>query len=274
LARHDRDDWVFEQPFSADADDKAVNDALRAMGRLRATEWLDSDASASAGRFGLSPPAVHVEVECEVRTPVESEDEGADEAETGDEDESEPAEPAESPAEKVEVHRYALDVASHGPLGKDSTVYAKPAEGNGVCTIQKYNADKLTPTITTWRNMKVCPAKVSGATRIELDSEGESAVMVRNDPDEWVFESDGGKAEAPVINELLDKIDALEALNFVDDVDPTDVEYGFDPPQARIVLTVPGHDEPIRLLVGHATDQVTKRLYYVRRDESRRTRTC
>lgn len=262
LVKQDGDDWVFEKPFSADADDKSINDALRAMSRLRASDWVDSSASSSAGRFGLATPKLHIEVVCEVKTIIEPE--GDDENE--DESESEPDKP---PVEKVETHRYVLDIAGRGPLGKDTTVYAKLPEGDGVCTIQKRSADKMTPGADTWRNMKICPTKVSGATRIEIETGGSTAVIVKNDPDEWVFESDGGKAESPVVKELLEKIDSLKALNFVDDVDPTDVEFGFELPQARIVLTLPGRDQPIRLVVGNATDEVAKRLYYVRRDESR-----
>lgn len=260
LVKHDGDDWVFEKPFSADADDKKVNDALRAMSRLRASDWVDSSASSSAGRFGLATPKLHIEVVCEVKTVIESEGD--------DEDESE-SETDGPPAEKVEIHRYALDIAGRGPLGKDTTVYAKVAKGGAVCTIQKRSADKMTPAADTWRNMKICPTKVSGATKIEIETGDGTAVIVKNGPDDWVFESDGGKAEAAVVKELLEKIDSLKALNFVDDIDPTDVEFGFELPQARIVVTVPGRDQPIRLLVGNATDEVARRLYYVRRDESR-----
>lgn len=263
LVKRDRDGWVFEEPFNADADDKAVDAAVKAMARLRAGEWVDSGTSPHLGRYGLSEPRVEIEVICEEKTtvPVETgETQEKSETESEEEESSEP-----QTIEKIETRHYRVLIAGRSPLGKDTSVYAKLGDDPAIATISKTSARALTPAVEKWRNMKICRSKVSEATRIEIRSrDGGAAIFVKDENENWVSEDRGSPAEGSALQELIDKIDSLRAIAFVDNVDPTDPAFGLIVPHTEIVLTVPGSETPEHIAVGDPTDQAGKRLFYVR----------
>jgi hypothetical protein len=262
LVKTERDDWVFEAPFDADADDEAILGAVRAMARLRAAEWIAADASMDVGRFGLDPPELDIRVTCEVVTEVPVEDE-----EGGDVMEREEGEEAAEPEmiEQTETHHYRLLVAGRGPLGKDQQVYAKVADVPGVAAIAKSTAEKLKPDVEKWRNMKVLRADVSGATKIHVQSgEDPPFTLLKTEAGKWTFEDEGGLADKEAVDALIKKSNDLRAVAFVDDADPQSPEYGLTEPSVEIHFTLPGREAPERLTVGGPTDATAKRLYYVR----------
>lgn len=259
-------DWVFEKPFSADALDKPIDDAIRAAARLRAGEWVESADASRLGRFGLSPARLEVEITVEKTVTIDVEPD--DEESSGDiENESDAPEPETT--QEIQTKRYAFQLSGRGPIGKDTYVYGKMADDSAVATIIKSTADKLIPVIGKWRDLKICPTKVTTATKIQLSTrEGESATFAKNDEGEWIFEDSGELADDSAVNNLLRKIESVKALNYVDGEDPTGPRFGLVPPIVQIVITVPGNDQPERIAVGDPTDEVTKRLYYLRRGES------
>ncbi|MCH7872562.1 MAG: DUF4340 domain-containing protein [Planctomycetes bacterium] len=127
-------------------------------------------------------------------------------------------------------------------------------------------ADKFSPVMSEWRDMHLTAANLSAASRIEIQTPGGAATLVKNAGD-WSFDGDGGRAETSVVSELLSATAELSAVTFVDDA-PTDTKsYGFDHPLAELRLTVPGVEDIERFTLGAYTDENTKRLVYVRRND-------
>ena len=97
---------------------------------------------------------------------------------------------------------------------------------------------------------------------------GEGVAVLVKKEDVWRFEPDDGRADAEVVDALLQTISNLKAVAFIDDAPASLAGFGLDDPQATIRLTIPGREQIERIAVGGYTDQQTKRLMYVRRNES------
>ncbi len=262
LVKDDRNDWQIESPFSADAQDGVVNEAVRTLSRLRATDWADATGDGADGRFGFAPAKLGITVTCEKRTEVEAADSGAEDDETASETEG------VAPEVTVERREHQLLVGSRGPLGKDSEFFARLSGERAVATVAKTIVEKLTPDPEKWRNMDVCRADVASATRVTVESEGRSAIMEKADDGSWSFADSKLAVESSAVSELLRSVNAMTAVTFVDGADLSSAEFGFNPPVTQLVFTVPGQDQPIRLAIGNPTDPTGRRLYYVRYGES------
>ncbi len=290
LVKRDDSHWVFEQPFNADANHQTVIAAITAASRLRVIDWVDFRSDAGISRFGLAPPTTEVEIVTQTVTvpppssdapdgaDIESPDgeAGAQPPGQGDAPPQPPAPPGD-PSVSIETHRYAFHLSDRSPLGQDSWNYFKLADDDAVATISKSVAAKFIPTVEKWRNMDICTAPVTGATQVRIRTSGASLVTLeKNDRNDWVFQDSevppaAGPpvlAEAGEIDELLKTIDKLEALNFVDHADPQDPIYGLAEPRVEITLTIPGQDQPETISLGNPTDDVAKRVYYLRRGQS------
>ncbi len=257
LVKHDGGDWVFEEPFNADAADQTLNGAISAVSRLRATEWVEYRRADGLGRFGLQFPALEIEVTTEKVVLAEPA--------TGDDSE----EPKPEAAEQTEIERFKFAVSDRGPLSNDSSVYFMLDGGDGVALISKATVAKLTPELEKWRTMDIFTMPIAGATQIRLRTAGGmSAELVKDARGQWIFEETGARAGLSAVKELLDTIAGLKALGFVDAADPGDAKFGLQSPRTEVVLTLPGRDQPERIVVGNPTDEVSKRVYYLRRGES------
>lgn len=271
LAKHDGD-WVFEEPFNADAVDKIVASAVRSLSRLRAGEWVESDADDQLGRFGLDQPRLEITVVCEKKVPIEEEDDEGDDdstdAETEADDETaEETSTDQEPEYEIKTQEYRIHIAGRSPVGRDTALYARLAGESAVATVSKGTVDTITPSVEKWRNMELTSAKVSKATRVRIQTGDGSETFIKENG-RWVFEEDEIAADSDALNELLKKIEDVKAVSFVDDIDPMDRRFGLASPRVVIVATIPGQDTPERIVIGRPTDDVAKRLYFARRGEA------
>ncbi len=250
------DDWRFEEPFNADADDRTITGAVTSAARLRAIEWAAAESADSLRRFGLDQPSLEVEITTRTEVDAPTEDDG-DETDDG---------PLAKVTEVIETHAFALSERS--PLGKDTSVYCRVLGSEAVAIVSKTVGAKFKPDLEKWRNMDVCPVNVKNATAISIKTSDGAAQLKKNDQGAWVFEDTGSIADRGEIVELLTTIDGLKALNFADGVDVRDPAFGLTAARATIELTLPGLDQPERFTLGNATDDVSKRVYYLRRGES------
>ena len=244
--------WMLESPVTARATEK-VDDMLQAMGNLRVLEWQDNDAGKLA-MYGLEPGSLSVRVTVEEQVPVAEPEEG----ETTDEE--------SEPATETKTTVYELVLSDRSPIGEDTKTYLRIAGENAVATVRKTVSDKFTPVMSEWRDMRLTAANLSGASRIEIQTPGGAATLV-NDAGDWSFDADGGRAETSVVSELLSATSEMSAVVFMDDGSADTIDYGFDRPQAELRLTVPGVEGIERFIIGAYTDENTKRLVYVRRND-------
>lgn len=259
------DRWTFESPVAARATSK-VDDMLTAMAHMSVLKWEDAAAEKLAS-YGVDPATVTVRATVEEEIPAEKTDEqeNADGAEPTDESKKEETPEATPPQKKTTV--YVLHLSDRSPIGEDTKVYARVAEERAVASIMKSVADKFKPVMAEWRDMRLTTAKVEAATRIELTAGSVPIVLVKKDG-AWTFDPDGGRAETPVVTDLLSAIGKLTAVAFVEGGGAETASLGLDRPQAQVRLTILGSDEVERFVVGAYTDEQTKRLVYVKRNDA------
>ncbi|MGB2987464.1 MAG: DUF4340 domain-containing protein [Phycisphaerae bacterium] len=256
--------WMMESPVTAGATPK-VDDMIRAMSRVRAIKWHDDDADRLA-TYGLKPAPLTVRATVEEAIPPE--DEPEDEAESGEEA-TEASEVEQEPIEKESLKKvtvYELHLSDRSPIGEDTKTYVRIGDEPAVATLMKSTADKFKPVMPEWREMHITTVNVNTAKRIELTLPEGSATLVKQ-AGGWSFDGDGGGAEGSAVSDLLKAVGDLTAVVFIDE-EPEDLaSYGLDEPQAEIRLTIPGVEGVERITVGGYTDEATKRLVYVRRNE-------
>lgn len=245
--------WMMTSPVAAKATGK-VDDFLRSISRLRVTKWHD-DAKDKLAVYGLDSAALSIKVTVEEKIPAKP----AEPAKEGEEPKPEPP-----PEIKTSVH--VLHVSTKSPIGEDTSTYLRVGDESAVATILKATTDKFRPVMTEWRDMKVLSADASTATRVEINIGGQKAAMTLTDAN-WSFEG-GGRAESDTVSALLKAIKEMNAVVFVDAKPGDDATYGFSQPRAEIKLQIPGVEGGERLIIGHHTDETTKRMVYVRRGES------
>ena len=238
--------WMIEAPVSARGTEK-IAEMVTTISRLRVAKWHE-DAKDRLAVYGLEPAALTIRVTVEEPAIVADDDD------------------ADSPPAPPTIVVYEFHVADRTPIGEVTQTYARVGEESVVATISKVVADKLRPNLSQWREMRITTADVDRATRIELTVEGASTTLVKKD-DDWTFEGDGGAAEAVQATALLTAVKNLEAVVFVE-VSSGDVSsFGLTPPRAEVRLTVPGVEGAERIAVGGYTDESTKRMVYVRRND-------
>ena len=255
--------WMFESPVTAKATSK-VDEMLGAMGRLRTIQWHDDDADKLA-MYGLEPAALTVRatVEEEVAPEEHAQDDHAAETEEAAEPGTE--EPAETePQKKVTV--YELHLSDRSPIGEETKTYLRIGDESAVGTARKAQIDKFKPVMSEWREMRITTASVKDAIRIDLSTPEGSATLLQGEAG-WSFDPDGGRAEESAVSELLKAIGDLNAVAFVDEEPIDTAAFGLDEPQTEVRLTIPGIEGVERITVGGYTDQTTKRLMYVRRND-------
>ncbi len=249
--------WMMQRPAVAKAT-KRVNDLVAALARLRVKRWVDDDPQAFiAYGVGNAAYTVRLTEEKQISLPADAQADGADSADSPE-------------AKKVEVKttEYVLHLSQQSPIGEDSLVYARTNQGSAVGTVMKSVADKCVPVMSQWRDMNFTDANIMAATRVEISTPQGAATLLRNtDAEGWRFDSDG-QAEGDTVSEMLMALSELEAISYVDVAGNDSASFGFDAPQAQILLTIPGSDQLERVTIGSFTDSRAKRLVYAKRNES------
>lgn len=250
--------WMMESPVSARATGK-VDELLRTISRLRVMQWHD-DSREKLGVYGLEPGALTVRVTVEEKLPAKA-DEPKPEAENGEEGEE-----ATQQAPEIKKTVHEIHVADRSPIGEDTKTYVRVGNDSAIATVMKTMTDKFRPVMSEWRDMKITSANVDAATRIELLNQGRTAALVLKEG-MWSFDGDGGRAEESATKELLKAVKDLSAVVFVESDSAEAASFGFSQPQAEVRLTVPGVEGVERITVGAYTDEKTRRMIYVRRND-------
>lgn len=249
--------WMMESPVTARATSK-LDDLARSLGSLRAVAWYDNRPELLAS-YGLKPAAWTIKATVEETIVPESK--GSEQsANENEETEEEPSPP------ETTVREYELHLSDRTPIGEDTKVYMRIGDESVAGSIMKYAADKFKPDLSQWRDMSVAMVNVTGATRVVLTTPDGGVTLVKAEGT-WSFEADGNRAEDAAVRGLLESIQSLKAVAFVDGAPSDPAKLGLDKPRTLIKLTIPGVEEAERFAVGGFTEPTTKRLVYVRRNE-------
>jgi len=266
--------WMIESPFTARATSK-VDDAVKALSRLRVIQWQDDDASRLAV-YGLESPALteRVTVQEEVKVKpdkkadadedatnakdaADSKDKAADSAK-GAKDKSDAKEAR--PKTETRTRTFEIHLSDRSPIGEDTKVYVSADDAPAVATVMKTTVDKLRPKLSEWRDMHVTPVDTTAATSFSLEVPG-GKFEAQKTGTQWRRTADDVALDGAAVKELLSAVHDLTAAAFV----PNDAKVNFDDPQAVVRMEVPGVEGGEQITVGPYTDAATRLLAYVRR---------
>lgn len=264
--------WMIESPFTARATSK-VDDAVKALSRLRVIQWQDDDAS-RLGIYGLDAPALteRVTVQEEVKVKpdkkadtdkdakakdakdrADSKDKSKDKADTD-------AKEAAAPKTETRTRTFEIHLSDRSPIGEDTKVYVSAGDTPAVATVMKTTVDKLRPKLSEWRDMHVTPVDTTAATSFSLEVPG-GKFEAQKTGTQWRRTADDAALDGAAVKELLSAVRDLTAAAFV----TNDTKVNFDDPQAVVRMEVPGVEGGEQITVGPYTDAATRLLVYVRR---------
>lgn len=274
----DEDQWIFEEPFRGKTTEKVQN-MVDALAGLRATKW-QADRPESLLAYGLQAPALTLTLTIQSPPKEDPKKKAADEKsgeakEPGSENDN--VEKAENSGETDQAEEkvlsapprvVTLQVSDVRPLGKETELYARLAEEPWVASISTAITDKLKPVETEWRDMRITTRRLNKTNSITITVQG-LQLQLENKGGDWRV--GGGKdmdAEDEAVRQLINSVTELQARGFVDLEPGAESKYGLDKPQAEIRFSISGEDDPESIFVGGTADEKTRRLLYLRRNDS------
>ncbi len=220
--------WRLHEPFTARANQQALNDVLRELGYLRVREFLSDDPN-NVMAYGLNEPHHEISI-------------------------------WEDNASESQV----LLVGDH-PANDTTTLVAKTKSSPSIFTIPVAAIEKATVPLTELRDPKVfdfVTAEV-GALKIQR---GDEEIAVTRTNDSWRITAPAEMTADPAeVGRFLEQLRALEIEEFTADV-ATDLEpYGLTVPSVILTVQGAGTNDVCQLLLGSQT--VTNALLYVTRSD-------
>ncbi len=239
FTRNDAGQWVINEPVRAYARQQKLMGIINGLGSVRVKEFVD-DAPKSLEPYGLDKPWLSIRVTTEKKEKVEKKDTDKDKA----------ASQPSKPEYKTITKTYALLVGGWADL-ESTARYAKLADRPWVVSLTKQQVEKLVPKLDDLRDPRLLRAKRSRIKRIELTVGDQHAVLTKTDGT-WHGEGDLAQLDDDAVGKLLDALEDLHAIDFVDDPKEPPA-YGLDAPRAVLKLSIAGDVEPVTLRIGKNT---------------------
>lgn len=219
------DRWNIQQPVVAMADADRLGRMLQALFALQARQfvWDPVTNAPSAAPSGLQPAESSM-----VPYDLSSDD----------------------PALKVTVWVTGDEVGKGVLFGKDDpdnagAVYARRADSESVCLVERAILDVLNVTPDDLRNRQVVPVNIDMVRRVTVQDPERRLVLEREPEAGWtVTEPIRARADDAVVTDLLRRLTALRAESFVDGSATNLADHGLEPPAYTIELSAGGADGP------------------------------
>jgi hypothetical protein len=221
------DGWDMLEPIKARADRGAVDDMVASLATARMDREIDPNPAKPAD-FGLDPPEADVRLDVKGAAPL------------------------------------VLRVGAKNPTGV--WVYAREGAKPAVITLSEGISRDTSRPVADFRDRSVIAFDRKNVTGLNLDVAGDQIGLSTDEPGKWrIVKPSSYRADADVVTEFLDKLEAAKTLEFVDDAPKSLVPYGLDKPSRVTVWLGRDKDRSSRtLLVGRAAPD--KKGVYVKRD--------
>ncbi|HXA96675.1 MAG TPA: DUF4340 domain-containing protein [Candidatus Dormibacteraeota bacterium] len=221
------DGWDMLEPIKVRADRGAVDDMVTSLVTARMDREIDPNPAKPAD-FGLDPPAADVRLDVKGAAPL------------------------------------VLRVGAKNPTGV--WVYAREGAKPAVITLSEGISRDTSRPVADFRDRSVIAFDRKNVTGLNLDVAGDQIGLSTDEPGKWrIVKPSSYRADADVVTEFLDKLEAAKTLEFVDDAPKSLVPYGLDKPSRVTVWLGRDKDRSSRtLLVGRAAPD--KKGVYVKRD--------
>jgi len=253
FSRSPEGDWVIDAPVRAYADRTRIRDKLLTpLSTLHAAEFLDQ-TSESPAVYGLDEPFLTIAVTTEKKRQVTAQQE----TEAGEDAQTQPAEPKYETATEC----YRLTIGGFADL-KSERRYAAIEQVPGLAVVQQSTVNNLIPKLNELRDPRVTRLKAADINAVQL-TVGEATVDLKKINGQWQSGGELAALEIEAVNDLIDALANLSAINYVDQ--PEDpAQYGLDQPRAVLTVTATGLVTPITLRVGNQT--ASGRNQYIQRE--------
>lgn len=208
--------WKMVQPVTAEADARAIEDILSALGSLR-TIVFEADGDYNPGHYGLAQPKIAITLHTSVDDQIQELQIGSD---------------TETPGR----------------------IYVTNPKHRAVYAVNKEIYTKLNKTVFDLRDKRVIDFQRTATHRFTLRQGDSKIVCEKNVDGEWEITAPITlKADGEAIDNLLFGVDALRAVAFVDDQPKNLQPYGLELPSIEASFIAPDA-EPAVLLVGKMKD--------------------
>lgn len=246
--------WEFEQPVSAAAMADKIDKVCTTFGSLSTVAWVE-DAVDDPALFGVGDEALTVTATIRRDPPKTPDSADADASSNGTDEDAAPT-----------FEDVTIRFSSINPLGDKNKVYVRRGDERLIGTIMLTIADQFKPNLAEWRDNRLTTSDPLAARQVDLTVGDQSASFVRRGLG-WNYADSGDPADRIEVETMLRVIKDTDAVNFVSGVSTDPAQFGFDAPRASVTMTyADNHTETYT--VGGFTDEETKRLAYVRQDDS------
>ncbi len=225
--------WGIYRPISAGADQDKVDDLVRKVCSLRASDFI-TDKPGKLSLYGLEAEEALLKVHVWLRLAPPASQPTTTKA------------VASAPAREQGAD-FTLLFGGRGQ--KKNSIYAKLRHEPHIFEVNQSILDDLQPKLLELRDKQVLHFDTDTVTRIHLDVAGGQAELTKEDGRWEMIKPQKGKANAAAIEELLYKIAGLKAANFRDDAMAAKM-YKLHEPRGLITLHQAGKSETITLRIG------------------------
>ncbi len=244
-------EWRFEKPTPAKGHADQIRKLCRTLTALRAQNWIAGNVSDMA-QYGL---------ETNTRTIVATVNQ-SEETKVSDADSNGPP-----PEPKIVTSEHLLHLSSVSPIGEDTKVYARIDNEKIVATVAKSLAETFAPNLKDWRDNRLIEGDTTKARSISLTVNGLETRFERSGND-WRFAESQALADRIEIHKLLNAIKDLNAVNFVPTSSADDEGFGFIDPKGIVALDFDEDEGNTTFTIGTFTDSASKRLTYIRANDT------
>ncbi|MDY6913363.1 MAG: DUF4340 domain-containing protein [Planctomycetota bacterium] len=218
--------WGIVRPVSAPADEKQVRNLIDKLTSVQAVEFV-ADKPKKLAPFGLAEPRLTVRLRLKAQEPT-------------------PA-TASAPAETRPAEGKSFGLAL-GSQSKDN-VYAKLLDAPCIFLVPADLLEKLQPKLTDLRDKQVMPVNSADVERVELALPSGDVTLTKQDG-QWFMQAPfEGAADSRSVENLLKKINSLQASSLRDDPLAAG-SAGLDSPRAKIMVHLAGQGKTATLLLG------------------------
>lgn len=230
LKRADGGGWEMLEPVKARGDRGSIDDVITGLVAVRVDREIDPNP-AKLGDFGLDPAAAEIRLEVKGRKDP-----------------------------------LVLLVGGKSPTG--AWMYAKEGGKPAVMTVSELVGRDTSRPVADFRDKAVIAFDKKSVSAVDIDVGGDHISLLADEPGKWrIIKPAAYRADADMIGEFLDKVDAAKVKEFVAESPPSLGPYALDRPTTVTVWTGKDKERSAKTLLFGRADADKKGVYVMRAGE-------
>lgn len=231
VKRADSGGWEMLEPVKARGDRGTIDDVVTGITTVRVDREIDANPAKPAD-FGLEPATAEVRLEVKGRNgPL------------------------------------VLQVGAKSPTG--AWVYAREAGKSAVMTVSEVVGRDTGRPVADFRDKTVMAFDRKSVSAVDLAVGGDTISLTTEEPGKWqLTKPNRYRADADLIADFLDKLEAAKVKEFVTDSPSALAQYGLDHPTTATVWTGKDKERSAKALLLGRVDADKKGVYVMRAGES------